>query len=73
MECEDRSVAGNEMCYLGEMLGGGATLLFSSQSLHCGAISTQGYKACFLKEQCAGGEVGGREGVEWGGGRKMGG
>lgn len=60
MECEDRSVAGNEMCYLGEMLGGEVTLLFSSQSLHCRAISIEGYKACLLKEQCAGGEVGGR-------------
>lgn len=52
-------MAGNEMCYLVEKLegggGGGMVVLFSSQSLHCGAISIQGYKACLLKEQCAGG------------------
>lgn len=62
MECEDRSMAGNEMCYLGEMLeggcGGGGMVLFSSQSLQCGAISIQGYKACLQKEQEGGEKLG---------------
>lgn len=65
MECEDRSMAGNEMCYLGEMLAGGCggvgvggLVLFSSQSLHCGAISIQGYKACLQKEQEGGEKLG---------------
>lgn len=61
MECEDRSMAGNEMCYLGETLEGGrgrAMVLFSSQSLHCGAISIQGYKACLQKEQEGGEKLG---------------